>query len=208
MKTSITLLAALALASSNGFAGKATDLKPSQPGKLVVDEKFAGGALPKLWAAAKGDWQVRDGALVGKEKASDKHAAVIGLNQPNRNSVIRFSFQLNGAKALHLSLNHAKGHLFRVVVTPETVSVRKDVDKRDPKSKAVALGNAQTKFATGQWYTMLVEIAGPKVAVQTDNGAKLAGNHPGLDVDKTGYRFVTSGESVMISDLKVWELAR
>ncbi len=208
MKTSITLLAALALASSNGFAGKATDLKPSQPGKLVVDEKFAGGALPKLWAAAKGDWQVRDGALVGKEKASDKHAAVIGLNQPNRNSVIRFSFQLNGAKALHLSLNHAKGHLFRVVVTPETVSVRKDVDKRDPKSKAVALGNAQTKFATGQWYTMLVEIAGPKVAVQTDNGVKLAGSHPGLDMDKTGYRFVTTGESVLISDLKVWELAR
>jgi len=208
MKTTITLFAALALAGATSFAGKATDLKPSQQGKLVADEKFAGNTLPKTWAAAKGDWQVQNGALVGKEKASDKHAAVIGLNLPNRNSIIRFSFKLDGAKMFHLSFNHAKGHLFRVVVTPETLSIRKDVDKRDPKSKAVALGNAQTKFAPGQWYTMLVEMAGPKVAVQTDNGAKLAGNHPGLDVDKTGYRFVTSGESVMISDLKVWELAR
>lgn len=207
-KTVITLFAALVLASANSFAGKAADLKPSLTGKLIVDEKFAGSALPKMWAAAKGDWQVRDGTIVGKEKASDKHAAVLGFNHPNRNSIIRFSFQLNGAKTLHLSMNHAKGHLFRVVVTPETVSLTKDVDKKDPKSKAVPLGKATAKFAAGQWYTMLVEIAGPKVAVQTDNGVKLVGSHPGLDMDKTGYRFVTSGESVLISDLKVWELPR
>jgi len=208
--TIITLLAALALglAGPKSFAGKATELKPAQPGKLIVDETFSGSALGKTWSVAKGDWQVRDGMVVGKEKASDKHAAVLAFNHPNRNSIIQFSFKLDGAKGLHLSFNHAKGHLFRVVVTPELLSITKDLDKKDPKSKAVPLGKAPAKFAAGQWYTMLVEIAGAKVAVQTDNGVKLSGSHPGLDMDKTGYRFVTTGESVLLSDLKVWELPR
>ncbi|MBM3861468.1 MAG: hypothetical protein FJ395_17720 [Verrucomicrobia bacterium] len=199
---------ALVLAVPTSFAGKGTDLKPSQPGKLIVDEKFAGSALPKMWAAAKGDWQVSSGALIGKENASDNHAAVIALSLPNRNSIARFSFQFNGAKTLHLSFNHAKGHLFRVAMTPESVAIIKDKDKKDPQSKMEPLGKAATKFAPGQWYTMLVAITGTKVAAQTDNGVKLDGSHPGLDMDKTGYRFVTSGESVAISDLTIWELPR
>jgi len=31
------------------------------------------------------------------------HAAVLALNQPNRNSAIRFSFKLDGASAFNLS---------------------------------------------------------------------------------------------------------
>lgn len=212
-KSSVVLFligGALVAIGRNGEAAKATELRPTlaQPGKLLVDEKFAAGTLGKSWTVAKGDWQVRNGVLVGKEKASDQHAAVIALNLPNRNSIVRFSFKFDGAKALHLSFNHAKGHLFRVVLTPESVSVLKDKDKKDPQSKAEPLGRAAAKFAPGQWHTMLVEIAGAKVAVQTDNGVKFSGSHPALDADKTGYRFVTSGESVAISDLKIWELPR
>jgi len=205
----VVALAATTLAPRSR-AAKGSELRPTiaQPGKLIVDEKFAGNALGKNWTAAKGDWQVQNGVLIGKEKPSDKHAAVLSLNLPNRNSVVRFSFKFDGAKSLHLSFNHAKGHLFRVVISPDSVTITKDKDKKDSQSKPESLGKAQTKFAAGQWYTMLVEIAGPKVAVQTDNGVKLAGSHPGLDMDKTGYRFVTSGESVAISDLKIWELAR
>ena len=206
MRTTLAIL--LALTGTQCFAGKATDLKPTmtQPGKLIVDESFTGTALGKSWAVAKGDWQVRDGMVVGKEKESDKHAAVLALNHPNRNSIIRFSFKLDGAKLLSLSLNHAKGHLFRVNIDTNGLAVVKDADKKDPQSKPVPLGKAPGKFEAGQWYTVLVEIDGAKVAVQTDNDLKLTGNNPGLDMDKTGYRFVTRGESLLVSDLKVWEL--
>lgn len=207
LHTSILALALLLPAVS--FAGKGTDLKPllAKPAKATVDETFAGSALGKNWKPAKGDWQVASGALTGKELTADKHAAVCALNQPNHDSIIRFSFKLDGAKALSLSYNHAKGHLFRVNIAPTGVTVATDKDKKDPASKAMPLGKAAAKFEPGQWYTMQVEVQGAKVAVQTDNGVKIEGSHPSLDVDKTGYRFVTRGESLLLADVKAWEVA-
>jgi len=53
---------------------------------------------------------------------------------------------------------------------------------------------------------MLVEIDGERVSARTDNGAQAIANDKRLDVDKTGYRFVTQGSSLRIDDLKVWTL--
>lgn len=204
-----TIAALTLVLPAASFAGKNADLKPilAKPAKSTVEEAFAGSALDKNWKPAKGDWQIASGALSGKELAADKHAAVCALDQPNHDSIIRFSFKLDGAKSLSLSYNHAKGHLFRVNVAPTGVMVATDKDKKDPSSKAVPLGKADAKFEPGQWYTMQVEVKGAKVAVQTDNGVKIEGSHPSLDVDKTGYRFVTRGESLVLSDVKAWEVA-
>ncbi len=194
---------------SNGLkAEKGSELKPVlvKPGKVVLEEKFDGSSMPKGWAAAKGDWQVKDGAIVGKEKVEDKHAAVLNIAKPFKNSAVQFSFKRDGAKGLHLSLNHAKGHLFRVVITDAGISLNKDVDKKDPASKAAVLAKAEEKFVPGKWYTVLVEMQDDKVVVQTDNGVKLEGSNPGLAIEKTGYRFVTQGESVLLDDLKAWEV--
>ena len=203
----LAALAVFATSTALCLADKAAELKPAlnQPGKFVVDEKFAGGALPSSWGGVQGDWQVRDGAVVGKEKASDAHAAVLFLNQPHRDGIVRFSFKLEGAKGFNLSLNHLKGHLFRVTVAADGLTLSKDKDKKDPKSKAVQLGKAAGKFEAGKWHTLLLETKGGKVSVQADNGAKLEGSHPELDVDKTGYRFVVRGESLRLSDVKVWQ---
>lgn len=204
------LLAALTVFAASTvlcFADKAADFKPllNQPGKLVVDEKFAGDALPGSWGGVQGDWQVRDGAVVGKEKASDEHPAVLFLNQPHRDAIVRFSFKLDGAKGFNLSFNQLKGHLFRVTVAADGLALSKDKDKKDPKSKAVQLGKAAGKFEAGKWHTLFLETKGGKVSVQADNGAKVEGSHPELDVDKTGYRFVMRGESLRLADVKVWE---
>ena len=204
------LLATLALLTASTalcLADKAADLKPvlNQPGKVVVDEKFAGGALPSSWGGVQGDWQVRDGTVVGKEKASDEHPAVLFLNQPHRDAIVRFSFKLDGAKNFSLSLNHPKGHLFRVAIAEDGLTLSKDKDKKDPKAKAVQLGKAAGKFEAGKWHTLVMETKGGKVSVQADNGAKVEGSHPELDVDKTGYRFVIKGESLRVSDVKVWQ---
>lgn len=200
-------LAVLAAVTACCLADKAADLKPllNQPGKLVVDEKFAGGVLPGSWGGVQGDWQVRDGAVVGKEKASDEHPAVLFLNQPHRDAIVRFSFKLDGAKNFSLSLNHPKGHLFRVAVAEDGLTLTKDKDKKDPKSKAVQLGRASGKFEAGKWHTLLLETKGGKVSVQADNGAKVEGTHPEFDVDKTGYRFVMRGESLRVAEVKVWQ---
>ena len=203
----LATLASLVVSTALCLAEKAADLKPllNQPGKLVVDEKFAGDALPGSWGGVQGDWQVRDGAVVGKEKASDEHPAVLFLNQPHRDAIVRFSFKLDGAKGFNLSFNQLKGHLFRVTVAADGLNLSKDKDKQDPKSKVVQLGKAAGKFEAGKWHTLLLETKGGKVSVQADNGAKVEGSHPELDVDKTGYRFIVRGESLRLSDVKVWQ---
>jgi len=212
MKTnSASILTAILLTLPATFclAGKNADLKPilAKPGKATAEDAFAGTALAKTWSAAKGDWQVHDGTLVGKEKKEDNHAAVCALAVPNHDSIIRFSFKLDGVKTLAVSYNSAKGHLFRVSITPAGVAVATDKDKNDANSKAEPIGKAEAKFEAGQWYTMQIEVKGQKVAVQTDNGVKIEGGNPALDVDKTGYRFVTTGESLVIADVKAWEAA-
>ncbi len=201
-------LAVLAAVTTCCFADKAADLKPvlAKPGKLLVDESFTGAALPSSWGGVQGDWQVRDGAVVGKEKASDEHPAVLFLNQPHRDSILRISFKLDGAKNFGVSLNHLKGHLFRVTVDEEGLTLLKDKDKKDPKSKSLTLGKAAGKFAPGKWHTLMIETQGAKVIVQADNGAKIEGTHSELDVDKTGYRFVMRSESLRLADVKVWQV--
>ena len=109
-------------------------------------------------------------------------------------------------KGFSFSLNHAKGHLFRVNVTPAALTVNLDKDKNNPESKAIVLGSAKAAFAQGQWYTMQVEMIGQRVVVQVDNGAMVDATNRALDVDKPNYRFVMKGDSLAIDDLQVWEL--
>jgi len=195
------------LSTALAFAGKATDLKPvlATPGNLLVEEDFSGGALPTTWTTPKGDWKPQDGFVVGNEKNEEHHAAVLMLAQKNHNSIIRFSFKLDGAEGFALSFNHATGHLFRISLSTAGIRINKDADKKDPSSKSLPLAKADGKFEKGQWHTMLVEVQGTKVAVQTDNGINIDATHPELDVEKTGYRFVLSGGSLALDDVKVWE---
>jgi hypothetical protein len=192
--------------TATALAEKGTNLQPThvKPGKAVVEEKFDGSALPKGWTANKGTWQTTDGVLVGWEKKEDMHAAVLTLAKPFKSTAIRFSFLRDGATGFNLSFNHPKGHLFRVLVNDEGLVLNKDKDKNDPTSKPQALAKAEGKFPTGEWQTLLVEVHGDKVWVTADNGAKLEASHPGLALEKTGYRFVTRGSKLLVDDLTIW----
>jgi Domain of Unknown Function (DUF1080) len=177
----------------------------AKAGKAVVQEKFDGPKLPKGWVVNKGDFQVREGTIAGWEKKEDMHAAVLTLQKPFRNAILRFSFKRDGVSGFNVSFNHPKGHLFRVVINDDGLTISKDKDKNDANSKPVVLGKAEGKFPAGQWQTMQIEIVGDKVAVQADNGVRLEARHPGLDIEKTGYRFVMRGSTLLLDDVTVWE---
>jgi hypothetical protein len=191
-------------------AEKTAALKPvlMKPEKVALEEAFSGDKLPANWLAVKGTWQVSDGVLTGQEKKEDMHAAVLNCAVPNRDSAIQFSFKLEGADALHLSLNHANGHLFRVIVTPTGVTINKDKDKKNPASKPEALARAKAEFAPGTWHTMLVEIQGEQVSVQTDGGLSLKASHASLATDKPNYRFIVQGASVQLDDVRITTAAK
>ncbi len=203
----------LALLVSLGFcptaqAEKNTTIEPKlhSLGSATITENFD-QPLSDTAAAVKGEWKVVDGVLFGKELAADKHAAVLNYQKKNHNSAVRFSFKLDGSTSgFNFSLNHAKGHLFRVVVTPSGLSVNLDKDKNDPASKPAVLATAKSEFEQGKWYTILIEMNGDTVAAQTDNGLTVEASHSTLDTEKPNYRFVMKGDSLSIDDLRIWEV--
>jgi hypothetical protein len=203
----ISLFAGLLFASP-ACAEKDADLKLliSRAGKPMVQERFDGSKLSKVWVPSKGEFQPREGAVAGWEKKEDKHAAVLALQKPFKNAILRFSFKRDGVTGFNVSMNHAKGHLFRILINDDGLTINKDKDKNDPNSRSEVLGKAEGKFPTGQWQTLQIEIVGDRVAVQADNGTKLEVRHAGLDVEKTGYRFVMRGSTLLLDDVNVWEV--
>jgi hypothetical protein len=202
------LVAALALASISISLG-AGELTPTfaERGKLVVDESFDGAKLGKGWAAAKGDWQIKEGVLTGAEKQADKHAAVLNFQRPNTDSIISIRFKLEGIETFNLSFNHAKGHLFRVIVGPDRLVLQKNKNKKDPKSKPIRMATAEGVFKKGCWFRLLVEVKGDKVVAQTSNNLRVSGSHSDFATKKPNYRFVMKGQHLLIDDLKIWEVA-
>jgi hypothetical protein len=209
MHKSLASLTALALSSTLAFAAKDADLKPTitTPGKTVLEAHFKSGPLEAPWTVSKGDWAAQDGTIIGKEKASDNHPAVLFLKLPARDSIIRFSYKIDGTNSFALSYNESKGHLFRVAVGVKSLTVTKDKDKKDEASKPEELGKAEANLPAGEWHTMLVEVKGGQVEVQTDDGSKVEVKNAALNVDKTGYRFVMRGASLLLDDVRVWEVA-
>ncbi|MDX1948865.1 MAG: family 16 glycoside hydrolase [Pirellulaceae bacterium] len=186
-------------------AEKGADLQPTNKGKVVLAEKFDGSTLGEGWTAAKGTWGIQDGAVIGREKATDNHAAVLAIAKSQANGAVRFSFNLDGASAFNLSFNYSQGHLFRVIVTPTSLVLQKDKDKKDPNSKAAALAQADGKFTPGEWHTLLVEMQGDKVTVLTDSGFRLVETDPAFKIAKTGPRFVMKGDKLLLDDLTIWQ---
>lgn len=209
MFRSISTTLVIAICSfSTALADKNVTIKTkiASVGSPVIEESFD-APLAKPATAVKGEWKVVEGVLVGKELAADKHAAVLNYQKQNRNSVVRFSFKFDGdTEGFNFSLNHAGGHLFRVVVAPTKMTLNLDKDKKDPESKAVVLATAKGEFESREWYTMQIEMLGDRVVAQTDNGLTVEGSNAKLDTDKPNYRFVMRGDSLAIDDLHVWDV--
>lgn len=206
MKVFVTICL-LVISSSVCLADKNTDISPTmaKPGKVLLNDNFDKAELGNVWAAAKGEWKVKDGTIVAKELKSDKHAAVLTCKLKNHDSIVRFSFKLDGStKGFNFSLNHAKGHLFRVVIAPTGMTVRTDKDKKDTSIKSELIAQAKASFEQGKWYTLQVEMVGDRVVAIADNGLKVSGRHPRLDTGKPNYRFVMKGDTLSIDDLTIW----
>lgn len=199
----------LVVFSSTVYAEKNTEISPvlAKPGTVVLEDDFDRAELGAEWKGVKGEWKIADGGIVAKELEADKHAAVMNFHTKNRNSIVRLSFKFDGSTSgFHFSLNHAKGHLFRVLVSEKSLMVRTDADKKDKTIKSEMIGQAKGKFEKGKWYTLQVEMVGDKVVAMTDNGLKVSGQHARLDADKPGYRLVMRGDSLSVDDIKIWSV--
>ncbi len=173
-------------------------------GKLLFSDDL-NQPLAKHWKAAKGKWEVVGGAMQGSELKADMHGAVMRTNVPLKNVVIQYSFKLQGAKTTSLSINDAKGHNSRVLITLTGFSVRKDDHDHDGPDKAALLQATKTPIAADQWHTLVIEISGPELVARLDGKHVALGSHESINVDKTNLGLTVAGESVSFKNLRVWE---
>lgn len=172
-------------------------------GKELLSESFSGGALPKEWKAAKGKWEIAEGALKGVEVAADQHAAVVKRAIAFRDIVLQFSFKLEGAKRATCSFD-GKGHVCRVILSPAGFALQKDGTK-DGAEKPAQLGKGTIDLKPGAWHRMLIEIRGKEMLAQVDDQVFVFGEHAGIETDKASFGFPVSGEAFLVDDVKAWE---
>jgi len=153
----------------------------------------------------KGKWEVKDGALMASEIKADNHAAVLHYNKKNHNLIVQFDYEMKGAQFLHLSFNYAKGHLWRLIITDKKVSLQKDKDKKDPKSKAETIAKAEFTAKPGERHSATVEIVGPQIVARIDDKITLKASNSAFDTEKPNIRFIVRGESVLIDNVKAWQ---
>ncbi len=191
----------LALALQEAPADLASRL--SLRGKLLFSEDFGGAEVPADWKKSKGEWTIADGALRGKELAADKHAAVIKHPLPAKDFLLQFSFKLDGAKQATCSFD-GKGHICRVILTPQGFTLRRDVPKNgDEKPQTLAKGAVELK--AGEWHRLLIEIRGREFLAQVDDKVVAFGEHDGVALDKSTFGFPVSGESFAVDSVRLWE---
>jgi len=197
----------MVMATSVATAASAKEIKPLmlQRGKLLLDEDFSAKQVDARWTQNKGQWKIVDGALQGTELKADEHAASIRTNiQLPDNFILQFDFKFDGGKIIHLSFN-GKGHICRATLTPTGFVLKGEKIKKDPKDKAVTIGQIQQKFEKGKWYTMLVEIKGSEFVARVDDDLVAFGQHAKVARPKSNFGFPMAGVSSSIDNLRIWQ---
>jgi hypothetical protein len=199
------LAAAIGLLASFGFAAT-SDPGFSPRGKQLFSDDFDGSALAAGWNGKPGTWEVSGGAVKASEKPEDKHAAVRRHPLAYHDGIFEFAFRLDGARAIHLSLNNKNGHVCRVIITPKSVTLQTDVPNHDSTLKPERLGMLNTTLAPGQWHKAIVEVRGRRMTAQIDGGEPVTGESSRVDVDKNDFGFPVSGVSASIDYVRVYEV--
>jgi hypothetical protein len=202
MTTAQKLLAATALLAAPFLL--AVDVPFDPRGALIFSDDFSGPTLAKGWAGKPGKWEMVGGAAKVSELPEDKHPAVRRHPVQYHDAIFEFSFELDGAKMIALSLNNKGGHVCRLIISPNGMILQADQSNATSDLKAVRLGASTTKIEPGQWHKAVVEVRGPKMIAQIDDAPPLIAENARVDVDKNDLGFPVGGVSAQLKGVKVF----
>ena len=127
----------------------------SRKGRLLLEQKFDGDALPKGWSLKAGGLRVADGALRASQKKGER-LCLFNCDLSMQDAVIQIDFKFDGGRGINVSCNPApgelkkKGHLFSVMITQTMWNITEHNDKADRNSQSKVLVSAPEKFETGK----------------------------------------------------------
>ncbi len=209
MKSSLlysTAFSLLALATSTLAADAVTEPKTllTERGKILFSDDLQ-ESPGEGWKASKGKWEAVDGTLRGAEVAADKHGAVNRRTLAFGDAVLQFSFRLDGAKGISLSINKAKGHQCRVSINPAGFTVQKDDSDHEGPDTRVLLQKVTTPIKPGEWHTLVIELLGQEMLASLDGEKVGFGAHAVIAEPKANLGFTVAGQTASFKNLRVWE---
>lgn len=171
------------------------------PGAVIYESKLnTAPAAP--WKAAKGKWELVEGAVRGSEMAEDKHGAVTRLPNKLQDFVIEYEFKFEGARSTSLSINATKDHMARIMITPASVTIQKDDNDHEGPDKAVVFARFPTVLTVGTWHKVRLEMVGDSLLGKVDDLVAW-GRHDLFKSAKTAPGFTVGGQSVDFRNLTI-----
>jgi hypothetical protein len=172
-------------------------------GAALTNDTFA-DALPKAWRPGKGTWTCESGVIRGIEVPADKHQAVMRRAVNFKDAIVTFQFRLDQARQISLSINDAKEHVCRLIITPRGFTVQKDDHDHDGPDKAVAFARVPMTIRPGEWHTAIVEMSGPNLVAQIDDGSHVGfGAHDLIDRPKANFGLTVAGGPAQFRELTI-----
>ena len=173
-------------------------------GELLWEERFEGSELPKDWNKGKGNWVVENGTLKGAELPADAHHAYSSRKVTDANSIIQFSFKLDGAKWMG-GFFDGKEHVSALSLNPDSFAIKK-MSGIGPTSKSTEIDTTRTKLNDGAWHTVVWEVYGDEMVATIDDKEMVLAKAEGLSSDRSHLELNTGGgQWALFKDVKVWK---
>ncbi|MFE6233768.1 glycerophosphodiester phosphodiesterase family protein [Cellulosimicrobium sp. NPDC057862] len=204
-----TLVVAATTTATVPFAAPAA----AEPGDVLLAESFDGDALPEGWTPVLGDWQVRDGRLVGDAPDGSSPARIVfGQSAENYRleATLRFESVDNASRwagaILDVAPDGAVPWWQAVLRSTTTASNGVEIAQRTPANawNVPYTASAPADAATGRDVRLSVEVQGAAVTYALDGKTLLEGR---IDRSRDGaLGFVTAGATVSVDDVTVTEI--
>ena len=202
-------LAALFLTAACDLAlGASAADKPllAVPGKVIYENKLE-SAPAEPWKAAKGKWEAVDGHWRGSEKPEDNHGAVNRLPNKLGDFIIDYEVKFEGGKSTSLSINAAKDHMARIMITPKMVTIQRDDNDHDGPDKAVVFGRIAADLKAGSWHKVHMEMVSDTMLGMVDDIVAY-GSSDLFKQDRMMPGFTVGGQSIDFRNLKISEATK
>jgi hypothetical protein len=197
------VLLAAALVTVAGAADTDAKLLMTERGKALFTDDL-NQPLGEKWKTAKGDWKITEGVLSGTERKDDMHNAAARHPVSFEDGIVQVSFRLDGAKAFHLSINDATGHVGRVSIDEKGFSLRKDKHDKNSTDAGMLIERRKLDIEKGKWYVLSLEMCGDEWVARVGNETALGSNMQ-FKGKKANLGLIVTGDGASFKDLRVWE---
>lgn len=157
----------------------------TEPRQLYFADHFSAPASERLWYNA--DWIAEDGILKRIDTGTG-NTRIFLRDAKYREVLIRFDFQVQGAKDIRL-MTGSHGHYNTVIhIRPDHFYVQTAKDETGPWF-SYRHGECAYEFMPDQWYTMTIEFFGDQVVAHIDRDHLACAQHPMIDTERTYFAF-------------------